>query len=92
LHRKQRIRFWAAIADSNVELTNFGVACLTNAPQLVSPPITLGRGSHIAKTKLSVRKAEKRPGKKGQEGREEAAQTPAGQSIRASSGNEVSQS
>jgi hypothetical protein len=69
---------------------NFRVACLTNAPQLVSPLITLGRGSQIAKTKLSVRKAEKGHGKKGQKGRKEATQAPAVQSIRTSGGDEVS--
>jgi hypothetical protein len=77
------------MAGNNLELNNFWVACLTNAPQLVSPAITLGRGSHIAKTKLSVRKAEKGHGKKGQEGREEATQASAVQSGGASGGNEV---
>ena len=79
------------MADNILELNNFGVACLTNAPQLVSPAITLGRGSQIAKTKLSVRKAEEGHGKKGQEGREKATQASAGQSICASGGNEVGQ-
>jgi hypothetical protein len=64
---------------------------LTNALQLVYPAITLGRGSQIAKTKLSVRKAEKGHGKKGQEGRKEATQASAVQSVYASGGNEVSQ-
>jgi hypothetical protein len=58
--------------------------------KLTSPAITLGRGSQIAKTKLSVRKAEKRHGKKGQERREKATQASAVQSICASGGNEVS--
>jgi hypothetical protein len=62
---------------------------LTNAPQLISPAITPGRGLQIAKTKLSVRKAEKRHGKKGQEGRKEATQASAIQSICASDGNEI---
>jgi hypothetical protein len=45
--------------------------------QPASPLITPIRGSYIAKTKLSVRKAKEGPRKEGQEGRKEAAQAPA---------------
>jgi hypothetical protein len=61
------------------------------ASTLNLPTIVPVKGLQIAKTKLSVRKAEKRHGKKGQERRKETPQTPAIQSIDPSSGDEVSQ-
>ena len=60
----------------------FGIAPLTLGPQPC-----LNRGSQIGKTKLSVRKAEERHSKEGQEGRKEA---PPLRSISAYGGDEVS--
>jgi hypothetical protein len=56
---------------------------------LVSPSINPVRGSQIGKTKLSVRKAEERHSKEGQEGRKEAPQAPPLRSISAYGGDEV---
>ena len=63
----------------------FGIAPLTFGSQPC-----LNRGSQIGKTKLSVRKAEERHSKEGQEGRKEAPQAPALRSISAYGGDEVS--
>ena len=63
----------------------FGIAPLTFGSQ---PCLT--RGSQIGKTKLSVRKAEERHCKEGQERRKEAPQAPALRSISAYGGDEVS--
>jgi hypothetical protein len=63
----------------------FGIAPLTFGSQPC-----LNRGSQIGKTKLSVRKAEERHCKEGQEGRKEAPQAPTLRSISAYGGDEVS--
>jgi hypothetical protein len=63
----------------------FGIAPLTFGSQPC-----LNRGSQIGKAKLSVRKAEERHCKEGQEGRKEAPQAPALRSISAYGGDEVS--
>jgi len=62
----------------------FGIAPLTFGSQPC-----LNRGSQIGKTKLSVRKAEERHSKEGQEGRKEAPQAPPLRSISAYGGDEV---
>ena len=60
------------------------------APLIFGPQPSLTRGSQIGKTKLSVRKAEERHCKEGQEGRKEAPQAPALRSISAYGGDELS--
>jgi hypothetical protein len=66
------------LADASLESTNFW------------PQPSLTRGSQIGKTKLSVRKAEERHCKEGEEGRKEAPQAPALRSISAYGGDELS--
>jgi hypothetical protein len=63
-----------------------------SASALFSPSIVAVKGSQIAKTKLSVRKAAERHSKEGQEGRKEAPQAPTLRSISAYCGNEISSS
>jgi hypothetical protein len=56
---------------------------------LVEPSINQVRGSQIAKTKLPIRKAQERHGKKGQKGRKKAPQTPTPATLHASDRAEV---
>jgi hypothetical protein len=57
---------------------------------LVELSINQVRGSQIAKTKLPIRKAQERHGKKGQKGRKKAPQTPTSATFHASDRDEVS--
>jgi hypothetical protein len=79
------------LAEASLESTNFWDCPFDLCASALSHhQINPVRGSQIGKTKLSIRKAEERHSKEGQEGRKEAPQAPALRSISAFSGDEVS--